>query len=130
MFRLSFWLNLAAIACLAWGLASGFQTHQREVARVRALMRGKFDACASRFYATPDRQEHRVQLLRMDCGESLDEERWAPVLAPNLARDTMMACALPTILALALAGLPLALPRARPARRPRPRASPRPGPAT
>lgn len=120
MFRLSLWLNLAAVACVAWGIYGGYTIYQREIGRVHAQMRVRYEKCASQVYETHAYEDHRVQLLTTQCVESLDDDRWVPILAPNLTRDTFIAGFGPALLALLLSALPFLTARwVRPARVPK-----------
>lgn len=117
MFKLNMWLNLAAVVCVAWGILGGYRTYEREINRAHGQMHIRFNACAGRVYETHAYEAHRLQLLTLECSETLDDDRWVPVLAPNLSRDTAIAGFGPILLALGLACLPfLAAPWFRAAR--------------
>jgi hypothetical protein len=123
MLRVGTWLNLAALVCLIGGLFAGYQTYERELGRAHGAMRARFNACAGGVYETHAFEDHRLQLLMTSCAESLDDDRWLPVLAPNLSRDTVVASAGPFTLALALSLLPFLVGRGLPVRSQKSRAT-------
>ncbi len=102
MLKLDLWLNLAAIVCVAWGGYSGYQTYERELGRAHSLMHARYEACAGQVYETHAYEAHRLQLLTMECSESLDDDRWLPVLAPALSHDAFVAGLGPALFGLAL----------------------------
>jgi hypothetical protein len=111
MLKLDLWLNLAAIICVAWGGYSGYQTYERGVDRAHSQMHARYEACAGQVYETRAYEAHRLQLLTLECSESLDDERWLPILAPNLSHDAFVAGLGPALLGLALSILAFWTPR-------------------
>jgi hypothetical protein len=80
----------------------GYHAHQRDVDLAHGLMRARFEQCAGRVRAAYPHESDQLPLLRLTCAESLSDDRWLTVLAPNLWRDTAIAGAGPMGLALGL----------------------------
>ena len=104
MLTLVKWLLTAAtVACVVWGDMRGYAANQSELARARGAMQRNFDACAAPIRAANSDPDRRLRLLTLECSTKLDEDRWLPVIAPNLRRDTVTAAAPPLVLAVGLA---------------------------
>ncbi|HEY1414266.1 MAG TPA: hypothetical protein VGF42_00100 [Caulobacteraceae bacterium] len=111
MLKLDLWLNIAAIVCVAWGAVGGYRTYEQELARAHSQMRARYETCAGRVYETHAYEAHRLQLLTLDCSETLDDDRWLPVLTPNLSHDAFVAGLGPALLGLGLSVLAFWVPR-------------------
>ena len=102
MLKLDLWLNLLAIACVAWGAFNGYSAYERGLALAHRQMHVRFEACAGKVYETHAYEAHRIELLTLECSETLDDDRWLPVLAPNLSRDAFEKGLGPALVGLAL----------------------------
>jgi hypothetical protein len=120
MLRVVGWLlNLMAVACAAWGFYAGYSTYNRELSAARARMHAQYEACAAPIRAGNPDARNRINILMLECAETLDDDRWLPVFAPNLTRDTFTPAAEKIGEGLVLALLALVLPRGvRQARKP------------
>lgn len=118
MLRVVGWLlNLAAVACTAWGAWAGYSTYQHEFNLAHSRMHAQYEQCATVIRAGNPDARNRINLLMLECAEALDDDRWLPVLAPHLTRDTLAAAADKVGEGLVLALLAVVLPqRLRPAR--------------
>ena len=122
--HLGWLLNLAAVAAVAWGAWSGFQTYEGALSSAHQRMQARFNVCSQSMGQDSPDQPDQINLMS-GCSEALDEDRWVPVFAPDLSPDAFAAAGVPMGLGLVLALVALVLPsrwRMAPARRPRPRA--------